>query len=413
MQSTTLQTVPMHKQIKPHLFCHLYLQVRGKEMSLDVNEQPVFTSITLRSCSGDVGVASKANTSMVFKNFKFNRTHPSQETAPPHAPSTGSDVLPPAPPLPSTTTTSLGDPQLVQQIESDLIQSEHQPTVQYDQIAGHEDAKRLLQEALIMPMLVPELFQGIREPWRGVLLFGPPGTGKTMLAKATAAVAGISFFNTSAASLVSKYRGESEKLVKTLFAVARHWSPSVIFMDEIDALVKSRGGEGEHESSRRFKSEFLTQMDGMTSRVGNENVVVLATTNKPWDLDTALLRRLEKRIHVPLPNAATRTQLFNMLLKDLQVDELVLYPLVKRTEYYSGADIRMLVREAAMGPMRRLLLGKTTADIGKMRVEGELNPDKFVVSLIDFVHAFKKTNSSIDVGGLSKFESWAHSYGSQ
>ena len=312
---------------------------------------------------------------------------------------------------------NLGDPVLVEQIERDMVKSTDQK-IQFRDIAGHEDAKRLLNEAVVMPMLVPELFSGIREPWRGVLLFGPPGTGKTMLARATAAVAGINFFNTSAASLVSKYRGESEKLVKTLFQVARHWSPSVIFIDEIDALVKSRGSDNEHEASRRLKSEFLTQMDGITSHNREkENIVVLATTNCPWDLDQALLRRLEKRIHVNIPNEKTRTELFQLLLSgnDIQVDtkKFALYPLVKRTANYSGADIRMLVREAAMGPMRRILNGKNVEDIAHMRLNGMLTSEHMVIQLEDFISALKKTSSSVDVNKIGRYNDWAASYGSQ
>jgi|TARA_B110000091_G_scaffold50038_1_gene55118 katanin p60 ATPase-containing subunit A1 len=234
-----------------------------------------------------------------------------------------------------------------------------------------------------------------------------------MLAKATAAVAGIHFFNTSAASLVSKYRGDSEKLVKTLFAVARHWSPSVVFIDEIDALVKARGGPTEHEGSRRLKTEFLTQMDGITSSSGG-NVVVLATTNKPWDLDEALLRRLEKRIHVPLPNEEARMLLFQMLLQDIRVEQgmqALLSPLVTRTHQYSGADVRLLVREAAMGPMRRLLKNKTSQDIAAMREAGQLDVVG-QVTLNDFIHALKTTRSSIDVKNLVHFEQWAGKFGS-
>jgi SpoVK/Ycf46/Vps4 family AAA+-type ATPase len=410
ISKTALQTVQMNKNVKPHLFCNMYLQVRGSEISLDADNKPVFTSLTLKDgCTGEVGVVSMHNTSMVFKKFRMIRKNLALSAPPaPPAPQT-------SPSLPSKPIVNLGDPKLVELIERDLINSNssNQPQIQYNSIAGHDEAKRLLQEAIIMPMLVPELFNGIRQPWKGVLLFGPPGTGKTMLAKATAAVAGINFFNTSAASLVSKYHGESEKLVKTLFNVARHWSPSVVFIDEVDALVKSRG-PNEHEGSRRLKSEFLTQMDGMTSSSTDSNVLVLATTNCPWDLDEALLRRFEKRIYVPLPNDNTKMLLFQMLLQDVHVEEQVksfLYPLVKRTKHFSGADIRLLVREAAMGPMRRMLLNKTSSDISEMRKMGIL--DVGSIQLDDFIRALKKTNSSVDISKISKFDNWNKSYGSQ
>jgi len=146
-------------------------------------------------------------------------------------------------------------------LERDVI--DKNPKVSFEDIAELDDAKQTLQEAVLLPILMPEYFKGIRRPWKGVLMFGPPGTGKTMLAKAVATQGKTTFFNITASSLANKWRGESEKLVRILFEMARFYAPTTIFMDEIDAVAGARG-QNEHEASRRVKSELLIQMDGVS-----------------------------------------------------------------------------------------------------------------------------------------------------
>lgn len=198
--------------------------------------------------------------------------------------------------------------------------------VHWSDVAGLEIAKNALRETVVYPFLRPDLFMGLREPARGMLLFGPPGTGKTMLARAVATESKSTFFSISASSLTSKYLGESEKLVRALFGLAKVLAPSIVFVDEIDSLLSHRGGS-EHEATRRIKTEFLIQWsDLQRAAAGRENaekdkergdanrVLVLAATNLPWAIDEAARRRFVRRQYIPLPEPETRaTQLRTLL----------------------------------------------------------------------------------------------------
>ncbi|XP_023349228.1 vacuolar protein sorting-associated protein 4B [Eurytemora carolleeae] len=228
------------------------------------------------------------------------------------------------------------------------------PNVKWEDVAGLEAAKEALKEAVILPIKFPHLFTGNRKPWKGILLFGPPGTGKSYLAKAVATEANNStFFSVSSSDLVSKWLGESEKLVKNLFEMAREQKPSIIFIDEVDSLTSSRS-DNESESARRIKTEFLVQMQG----VGNDmdGILVLGATNIPWVLDAAIRRRFEKRIYIPLPEENARTSMFklNMGTTPSSLSEQDYRKLGSQTEGYSGADISLVVRDALMQPVRRV-----------------------------------------------------------
>ncbi|XP_024081014.1 katanin p60 ATPase-containing subunit A-like 1 isoform X3 [Cimex lectularius] len=301
------------------------------------------------------------------------------------------------------------DHDLVEMLERDIVQKN--PNIRWDDIADLKEAKRLLEEAVVLPMWMPDFFKGIRRPWKGVLMVGPPGTGKTMLAKAVATECGTTFFNVSSSTLTSKYRGESEKLVRLLFEMARFYSPSTIFIDEIDSLCSRRGSESEHEASRRVKSELLVQMDGISSNSEDSTkvVMVLAATNFPWDIDEALRRRLEKRIYIPLPNNEGREALLRINLRDVKVEpDVDMNDIAARLKGYSGADITNVCRDASMMSMRRKIAGLRPEQIKQLAKEDLDLP----VSKQDFVEAIMKCNKSVSKEDLDKYDKWMAEYGS-
>ncbi|EGY19090.1 SAP1 [Verticillium dahliae VdLs.17] len=288
--------------------------------------------------------------------------------------------------------------------------------VHWSDVAGLEIAKNALREAVVYPFLRPDLFMGLREPARGMLLFGPPGTGKTMLARAVATESRSTFFSISASSLTSKYLGESEKLVRALFSLAKELAPSIIFVDEIDSLLSQRSGSGEHEATRRIKTEFLIQWSDLQraaagrapdeldkSRGDANRVLVLAATNLPWAIDEAARRRFVRRQYIPLPEPETRsTQLRTLLsqqkhgLSDYDVEELVTL-----TDGFSGSDITALAKDAAMGPLRSLgeaLLHMTMDDIRP-------------ISIVDFKASLTNIRPSVSKTGLKEYEDWAQEFG--
>ena len=315
------------------------------------------------------------------------------------------------------------DSELIEMLEREVVDTN--PNVSFDDIAELSQAKKALQEAVLLPLIIPDYFKGIRRPWRGVLLYGPPGTGKTMLAKALAAQGETTFFNVHSSSFASKWRGESEKLVRILFEMARFYAPTTIFIDEVDSLCSKRGEGNEGEGSRRVKAELLVQMEGVnstTSAGANEKsdedkrkiVTVMAATNRPWDLDDALRRRFEKRVYIPLPNEKGRLQLFNLNLKKIEIDKNINYDkLVKLTDGYSGADICNVCREASFMPMRRELL----ANRGR-RVEDLVNDQDFrtkiraPIVMSDFEKAISNISKSVSQKDLEVYDKWTKEFSS-
>ncbi|XP_003743309.1 vacuolar protein sorting-associated protein 4B [Galendromus occidentalis] len=228
------------------------------------------------------------------------------------------------------------------------------PNVKWEDVAGLEAAKEALKEAVILPIKFPHLFTGKRTPWKGILLFGPPGTGKSYLAKAVATEAqNSSFLSVSSSHLVSKWLGESEKLVRGLFEMARARKPAIIFIDEIDSLCSTRS-DNEADATRRIKTEFLVQMQGVNN--DNEGILVLGATNIPWVLDAAIRRRFEKRIYIPLPEAPARTVMFKLHIGNTPhtLTEKDFKTLGEISEGYSGADISVVVRDSLMQPVRKV-----------------------------------------------------------
>ena len=226
------------------------------------------------------------------------------------------------------------------------------PNVTWDDVAGLDAAKDALKEAVILPVKFPQFFTGKRKPWNGFLLYGPPGTGKSYLAKAVATEADSTFFSVSSSDLVSKWMGESEKLVSQLFQMARASAPSIIFIDEVDSLCSARG-EGESEAARRIKTEFLVQMQGVGH--GEGKVLILGATNMPYQLDQAVRRRFDKRIYIPLPDAEARAAMFRIHLGSTphtMRDEDFL-ALAEQTDGFSGSDISVCVKDVLFEPVRK------------------------------------------------------------
>ncbi|KAE9606545.1 hypothetical protein Lal_00014042 [Lupinus albus] len=305
--------------------------------------------------------------------------------------------------------------------------------VTFSDIGALDDTKESLQELVMLPLRRPDLFAGgLLSPCRGILLFGPPGTGKTMLAKAIANEAGASFINVSMSTITSKWFGEDEKNVRALFTLAAKVSPTIIFVDEVDSMLGQRSRVGEHEAMRKIKNEFMSHWDGLMTNKG-ERILVLAATNRPFDLDEAIIRRFERRIMVGLPSVENREKILRTLLSKDKVDEgLNFKELATMTEGYTGSDLKNFCTTAAYRPVRELIQQELLKDKKKKQkdaeeqnnnVQGDLNTEEEFkqereinlrpLNMQDFKEAKNQVAASYaaEGAGMNELKQWNELYG--
>ena len=289
------------------------------------------------------------------------------------------------------------------------------PDVKWTDVGGLEEVKAELSEAVEWPLRYPEVFAALQtKPPKGILLFGAPGTGKTLLAKAVANESECNFISVKGPELLSKWVGESEKGVREIFRKARQAAPSIIFFDEVDALVPRRGMYmGSSHVTESVVSQVLTELDGLEEL---KNVVVLAATNRPDMIDPALMRpgRLDRVIYVPPPDAESRRKIFDVYLRNadaILAGDLKINDLVAKTDGYVGADIEALVREAKLGAMREFI----TAMAGKSEQERKDAAVNIRITKHHFEEALGRVKGSLDADTLEEHErrSWEMIYNAE
>ncbi|KAM1534382.1 hypothetical protein ACFX10_008175 [Malus domestica] len=292
--------------------------------------------------------------------------------------------------------------------------------VTFDDIGALENVKDTLKELVMLPLQRPELFTKgqLTKPCKGILLFGPPGTGKTMLAKAVATEAGANFINISMSSITSEWFGEGEKYVKAVFSLASKIAPSVVFVDEVDSMLGRRENPGEHEAMRKMKNEFMVNWDGLRTK-DKERVLVLAATNRPFDLDEAVIRRLPRRLMVNLPDAQNREKILRVVLakEDLETD-VDLEAVANMTDGYSGSDLKNLCVAAAHLPIREILekeKKERSLALAENRPVPELycSTDIRPLKMEDFKHAHDQVCASVssESTNMSELLQWNDLYG--
>ena len=349
------------------------------------------------------GIKSNNNSNTATKNKNKNKNSRNNSDG------NGKYIPPGCEPLWEDADNGLLVPELAH-LQSELVESicyeimDHSPNITWNDIAGLSLQKKQIKEIIIWPLQRPDIFKGLRNPPRGVLLFGPPGTGKTMIAKAIASqVKDCKFFTVSASSLNSKWHGQSEKLVKHLFHIAKFLGPSIVFIDEIDSLLSQRSSN-EFDATRRVKTEFLIQLDGINAKDKNtqSNLLLIGATNRPQEIDEAARRRLVRKLYIPLPDAEGRIQLVKNLLKDekYNLSEDDFNEIVRLTDGYSGADMKALSTEAAFGPLQGV---GSIVNVDKNQVRA--------IDLNDFKRAMSFVKPSVSQKDLKGYVEWNEQFG--
>ena len=289
--------------------------------------------------------------------------------------------------------------------EAEVLVLIEESSIRWSDIGGLESTKQAIKSAY--GLAVARKPKGVRiEAWRNLLLFGPPGTGKTLLAAATAGSLDATFFNVKVSNVLSKYFGESSKLISALYSTARRLSPAVIFLDEFEALTPPRG-EGESGAERRIVSTLLAELDGLASKDEENYVLTIGATNLPWLLDSAILSRFQKRIFVPLPDAeACRSILEIHLTKRGHKTRLPIPKLVERTEGYSGREIEQVCQTAITSMTQRAnpsLMDVVDRGQAALR-EYEIKVEP--ISEEDFVVAFSQIHPATDAALVRRHLEW-------
>jgi len=287
-----------------------------------------------------------------------------------------------------------------------LISESH---ITWDGIGGLYEVKKLMKETIVLSGLrKPEAIK----PWKGILLFGPPGTGKTLLASASANGLHATFFNIEVGKVISKYFGESSKIISALYDVARERSPSVIFMDEFDALSIARNGDAS-DASKRMLSTLLTELDGFKNEKDDNFVLTLAATNVPWEIDQAILSRFPRRIYVPLPDKKACMEILKIHMKDLDIANLSLSEIAEECvkRFYSGRDIANLCQLAIWNMIRDENKGLEKLINLPYEKLKERSLNIRAMEMEDFYNAFGKVKSPLTEKDIEKYEKWNSEYG--